>query len=123
MIQSVEDISGGKAHYRANDSLKPLEILRERWIETIYQAEEAVATQRMTLYIADQPLTRGRIEIYIMNEEGEGEEFRDSYIDENGSEVQEEWPIWWTDNQTETSAPCPSLPSTFAMRRCSPSPA
>lgn len=91
--EEVGSNSGCKAHYRNHDPHQPLEMISDRWIETIYEDEEAVATQRMNLYIADQPLTRGCIEIYIMNEEGEWEEFHDSYVDENGSEVQEEWPI------------------------------
>ncbi|MCC6602775.1 MAG: phage portal protein [Anaerolineae bacterium] len=118
--EEVGSNSGCKAHYRNNDPHQPLEMISDRWIETIYEDEEAVATQRMNLYIADQSLTRARIEKYIMNEEGEWEEFHDSYIDENGSEVQEEWPIWWTDNQTETGRSLPIIAVHFRNEEMQP---
>ena len=63
--------NGCKAHYRNNDPHQPLEMISDRWIETIYENEEEVVTQRMNLYIADQPLTRARVEKYVMDEEGE----------------------------------------------------
>ncbi len=112
--------NGCKAHYRNNDPHQPLEMISDRWIETIYENEEEVVTQRMNLYIADQPLTRARVEKYVMNEEGEWTEYKANYIDETGKEVPEEWPIWWTEDQTENGRSYPLIAVHFRNEEIQP---
>jgi hypothetical protein len=96
---------GCKAHYRHGDHNQPLDMVSKRWIEQYWEEEEIKARQRMTLYIAQVgsalvgDLMPARIEKYAMSESGEWEEFRD--------EGDEEWPIWWTENGTDTGASLP----------------
>lgn len=80
---------GCKAHYRNNDHNQPLDMVSKRWIETIYENDEPVERQRMTLYIAKQTETPARIEKYYIDDKGEWAQFQD--------ELDTGWPIWWTE--------------------------
>ncbi len=98
--------TGCKAHYRNGDPNQPLDMVSKRWIQTTWAEGEPVTTQRLTLYIAQQNETPARIEKYIMD----GDEFiqhQDEYVDETGALQTEEWPIWWTDDLTETGISMP----------------
>ena len=89
---------GCKAHYRNNDPFQPLEMISLRWIDERYEDEELIAVQRMNLYINAQNTTPARVEKYEMDENGEWVEYRDTFVDASGNELQEEWPLCWTDN-------------------------
>ena len=104
--EEVGSNTGCKAHYRNDDPNQPLDMVSKRWIETNWVDGEAVTTQRLTLYIAQQNETPARIEKYLMD----GDEFaqhQDEYIDEAGTLQTEEWPIWWTDDLTENGLSMP----------------
>ena len=111
---------GCKAHYRNDDPFQPLEMISHRWIDERYEDEELIAFQRMNLYINAQNLTPARVEKYEMDENGEWVEFRDTYLDANGNEVQEEWPIWWTDNLTESGRSLPIFAIHFRNEKGTP---
>ncbi len=98
--------NGCKAHYRHDDINQPLDMVSKRWIEEFFEDEEIKDRQRMTLYIAEQgkPELEGeylpaRIEKYIFGDSGEWEQWQD--------EDDEQWPIWWTENQTEAGVSLP----------------
>lgn len=112
--------SGCKAHYRNNDPHQALQMISDRWIETIRENDEDLTTQRMNLYIVGGPENPARIEKYILNDEGEWEEYRGTFIDEGGNEVQEEWPLWWTDNATEAGKPFPIIAVHFRNEEMQP---
>lgn len=96
---------GCKAHYRHDDPNQPLDMVSKRWIEQYWEEEEIKARQRMTLYISQVgtelvgDVVPARIEKYALNDAGEWEEYRD--------EGDENWPIWWTEGQSETGASLP----------------
>jgi len=95
---------GCKAHYRNNDHNQPLDMVSKRWIETIYEDNEPVERQRMTLYINKQLETPARIEKYYLDEAGEWSQFQD--------ELDIGWPIWWTQSggqDPESSLPLPVI--------------
>ena len=52
--------------------------------------DHEITIQRMNLYIAGQDTTSARVEKYEMDENGEWVEYRDTYLDASGNEVQEE---------------------------------
>ena len=111
---------GCKAHYRNGDANQPLEMVSMRWPETIYEDGEPVTAQRMTLYIAQQPNTAARIEKYKMDDAGEWRQHSDQVQDEAGELADETWPIWWTDDQTETGESLPLLAFHFRNEEMQP---
>lgn len=98
---------GCKAHYRNGDKNQSLDMVSKRWVETTWEEEELVARQRMTLYIAKQPLTAARIERYIMDDDGEWQQHTEIRVNADGAEEQETWPVWWTLDGTETGESMP----------------
>jgi hypothetical protein len=101
---------GCKAHYRNDDVNQPLDMVSKRWVEEYWEDEEIKQRQRMTLYINEQGVPEGegdylpaRIEKYEFGDSGEWEQYQD--------EDDIEWPVWWTENQTEagTSLPLPVI--------------
>ncbi len=111
---------GCKAHYRNNDPFQPLEMISLRWIDERYEDEELIAVQRMNLYINAQNTTPARVEKYEMDENGEWVEYRDTFVDASGNEVQEEWPLWWTDNLQETGRSLPIFAIHFRNEKGTP---
>jgi hypothetical protein len=105
------DGQGCKAHYKNDDPNQRLEMISHRWIAGVYNQElgRFEDVQRMVLYINEQghpeesEYLPARIEKYMMDENGEWQQFQE--------ELDEAWPIWWTDNQTETgkSMPIPAV--------------
>lgn len=98
---------GCMAHFRNGDPNQPLEMVSRRWAETTYEDGEPVTRQRMTLYIAQQVETNSRVEKYIMNDGGEWEQHSDQVRDEAGGVADEPWPIWWTEDGSETGEALP----------------
>lgn len=94
-------------HYRNNDPDQGVEMVAKRWVQSTYEDGEIVTRQRMTLFIAEQAETKARIEKYIMGDSGEWEQQQDEYRDASGAVVTEEWPIWWTIDQSETGDSLP----------------
>lgn len=96
---------GLKAHYRHGDVNQPLDMISKRWIEQYWEDDEIKSRQRMTLYIGPLgseevgDLVAARIEKFALSEDGEWEQYKD--------EEDLEWPIWWTDNQTEAGKSLP----------------
>ena len=96
---------GLKAHYRNKDKNQELDMVSKRWVEEYWEDDEIKARQRMTLYIAEvgnrelNDFMPARIEKYILGESGDWEQYKDP--------EDEEWPIWWTDNLTETGESLP----------------
>lgn len=97
---------GCKAHYRNGDPNQQLDMVSKRWIETRWENEEPVTQARMTLYIAKQNETPARIEKYVQDGD-EWSQHQDEYVDETGTVQTEEWPIWWTEDRTETGRSLP----------------
>jgi len=92
---------GCKAHWRNNDPNQHLEMVSKRWVQTVYEDGEPITSQRMTLYINKQPEIAARIEKFIIDDDGAWAEHTDQIVDESGNLTDEEWPIWWTIDQTE----------------------
>jgi hypothetical protein len=95
---------GCKAHYRNNDHNQQLAMVSKRWVETIYENDEPVEVQRMTLYIDRQVELAARIEKYYIDEKGEWAQYQD--------ELDAGWPIWWTEGggtNPEASLPLPVI--------------
>lgn len=94
-------------HYRNNDPDQGVEMVAKRWVQSTYENEEIVTRQRMTLFIAEQFETKARIEKFIMDDNGEWAQHKDQYRDAAGNIIDEEWPIWWTADQTENGESLP----------------
>lgn len=98
---------GCKAYYRNDDPDQELEMVSKRWTETIYENNEPVTRQRMSLYIAEQFENPARVEKYVMDDSGEWAQHSDQVRDEAGTVTEEQWPIWWTEDGTQGGASLP----------------
>jgi len=96
---------GLKAHYRNGDVNQPLDMVSKRWIEEYWEDDEIKQRNRMTLYIGKVgselagDVIAARIEKYYLDEAGTWANYQDP--------EDEGWPIWWTDNETETGVSMP----------------
>ena len=98
---------GCRAYYRNNDEDQDLEMIARIWTQTTYENGEPVTRQRMNLHIRPQLNTNGRVEKYIMGDDGTWQQHSDEYRDESGAVQTESWPVWLTVDGTETGEALP----------------
>ena len=99
------DNEGCKAHYRNNDPNQQLDMVSKRWIEEFFEDEEIKQRSRMTLYIGEVgsdaagDKIKSRIEKYVLGDSGEWDQWKDP--------EDQDWPIWWTEGQSEAGVSLP----------------
>ena len=101
------DNQGCKAHYSNDDVNQRLLMVTHRWITEELVDDEFETMMRMNLYVNSQGNMPARIEKYISED---GEQWN-PHRDLDAEDKPEEWPLWWTENQTETgkSLPFPAV--------------